>query len=284
MKTWSQNRQRRQIVAAAAILSLLVMVVVAALAWRSGAGIPLPIPRPAPDPWSVAIKQARDTLTEAPDFEAHMQSYRSLPSEIDDYISKVERARLALAIGDELRKAQIPLLGNAWQVLTSTLNIVPGAGAMLDNLDETLRQVLSMKGALTTLRDADAVAVAAQQFRANPSRRNVVVLRDRCAFYGRLLSTSDADVQAQLVVVNTALQRVDSIEQGFLRIEDVLARLRPVANSVAALRQAISDLFDPLRRLSTALDRLHARMQTELATMETIQRIVAAAEQPAANK
>ena len=280
---WSGLGQRRRavVLAGGALLALVALLAIVAL---------LVLPRASPgvrlsifgaDPWPAAIKQAQERLDKSPDFVSHMQGYRAVPAEIDGYLGLVERARIAATVVDELQKLNIPLIGNAWSTLVKALNtVIPGSGASLDGLDDSVRQVLALKNQMKDLRDADAVAVAVQTFRENPSQKNLVAMRDTMAYYSRVLSKTDQDMQPHLATVNSAMERIDSIQQGLRRAEDTANRVPLLPDAVRRLSQSIADLFTPLRNLHDALNRLHARLQEDLATMSDVQNIVATAEHP----
>lgn len=254
----------------------------------------LVLPRLAPDmrlrfsttdPWPAAIEQTLNLLDESPDFEPHLQSYRTIPSEIDDYLRLVERARVASTVFDELHKLSLPLVGNAWSVLVAILNnVFPGGGSALDGLDQALRQVLALEGQLASLRDADAVVPVLRQFRAQPSKKTLLALRDAVAQYNPVLAQADKDLQPHLHAINGAAERIDRIQQSLQRAEDTVSRIPVLPDLVRKLNQAIAGIFSPLRNVQQALNDLHNRLQADLATMQTIQEIVSAAEHPTSRR
>ncbi len=285
-KWWSGLGQRRRVVlaggAALALIAILVIVTLLVLP-RAAPGVRLPVF--GADPWPAAIKQAQERLDKSPDFVSDMQGYRSVSADIDGYLALIERARLAATAIDDLHKLNIPLIGNAWSMLVKTLNaLIPSSGASLDGLDESLHQVLAMKDQMKDLRDADAVAVAVQTFREDPSRKNLIAMRDTMAYYTGVLIKADQNLQPHLAAVNSAMERIDGIQQALRRAEDTVNRVPLLPAAGRKLSQSLSDLFTPLRNLSDALNGMHGRLQEDLATMRDVQDIVAAAEHPATGR
>ena len=277
VQTWWQDPGRRYRLLVALALALLALAVVAGLVIRRAAPN-VSLPFIGPDPWPTAIAQTQQVLSANPDFESRMRWYREEPATIDGYLDVVDKARTASTVINDLHTLQIPLVGNAWQALIKALNVVPGGGAALEGLDDNLKQVLALKGQLASVRDADAVAVAVQTFKENPSKDTLVAMAGTMAYYSSVLSQANEDLQPHRAAVSNAATRVRNVQQSLQRAQDAVSRVPLLPDAVARLNTAIGGLFNPLLNLEKALDDLHAHFQTDIATMQQMQGIVATAQ------
>jgi hypothetical protein len=277
---WWTTLSQRRLAAMALVICVLVVFITIMTA--------LIVPQAAPsalllvrgnDSWTVAAKQTQNLLNGDPDFVEHMRSYGQLAESIDANLGILDRARQTSGIFDELHRLNIPVVGNAWQVMVSSLNAaLPGRGDALDGLEANLRQVAGFRGKLATLRDGESVAGAAEQFRDNPSQKTLKALRDESARYGSVLDSVVRDIQAPRVAIAGAIERIDGIQQGLQKNQDALSRVPLLPSLIGRLNQTLSDLFDPLRSLQKDLDQLDAQAHGDLQTIAAIQSIVAAAE------
>jgi hypothetical protein len=280
---WHRLGDRRWLSAAVVVAVILAGAIAVVLgAWvlsRYASGTPIL----GHDPWPTAIEQTQALLQDSPDFERHMLAYRAAPDELDRYLTILESARPASAALDQLHKLDLPLVGNAWQLLVSALNAVrPGSGDAVDQLDMALKQVVGFRGKIAALSDADAVGIAVQRFRASPSKQTLRALRDSCVYYGGVVRDVDTDMQLYLITVSGAVGKVNNIQQGLLQAQDTLGRVAPLRDFVGGLNKTVSDMAEPLRSLHATVIRLDNQMQSDLATMRSIEEIAASAENPRA--
>jgi hypothetical protein len=276
---WAGLGQRRLAAIAAVICALVIAIVIMTALIVSQSAPSALLPARGSDSWSSATRQAQDLLSQSPGFTDHLRSYGALAQSIDANLGILDRARQASGVIDELHQLNVPVAGNAWKLLVSSLNSAsPGRGDALDSLDANLRQIAGFRGRLAALYGGDAVADAATQFRDNPSPNNLKALRDASAAYGSVLDSVAKDIQAPRVAITAAVERIDGIQQSLQKSQDALSRFPLLPSLVGRLSQTLSDLFDPLRSLQNDLDRLDAQTQVDLKTIAAIQSIVAAAE------
>ena len=276
---WAGLGQRRMAAVAGAICALVIAIVVmTAIIVSQAAPSALLSPR-ADDPWSVATRATQDLLNQTPGFTEHLRGYGPLVENIDANLGVLDRARQASGVIEELHKLNIPVVGNAWLLLVSSLNsALPGRGDALDGLDANLRQIASFRGRLAALSDGNAVADAAQEFRVSPSPKTLKSLHDASVSYGSVLDSVVKDIQAPRVAIDSAIERIDGVQQALQKSQDTLSRVPLLPSLIGRLNQTLSDLFDPLRSLQNDLDRLDAQAQADLKTIAAIQSVVATAE------
>jgi hypothetical protein len=276
---WAGLGQRRMAAVAVIICVLVIAIVIMTAIIVSHAAPSTLLPSRGDDPWSVATRATQELLNQTPDFTEHLRAYGPLAGNIDANLGVLDRARQASGVIEELHKLNIPVVGNAWLLLVSSLNsALPGRGDALDGLDANLRQIASFRGRLATLGEGDVVADAVQDFRDRPSPKTLNALRDASASYSSVLASVAKDLQAPRVAIAGAIERIDGIQQALQKSQDALGRVPLLPSLIGRLNQTLSDLFDPLRSLQNDLDRLNAQAQVDLGTIAAIQSIVAAAE------
>lgn len=272
-------RQQRLAMTGAALATLALLAV--AILWRANPRVAQFIPFLRPDPWAEAIRQTQALLEETPELEQHLLAYQTTPVEIDAYTNLLDSARPPLNVVDELQRVNVPLLGNAWQLVVNTLNaVIPGSGQALDTLDETLREAIAFKGRLAALRETGTLLAALHNFEISPSRKTLLALRDTSRSYAAVLDQTQRDVQAHGDSVSRAVAAVEGVEQAMGRAEDALARVPVISGAARRLRQSVTALADPLRNLQNALTHTQTQIVADLRALRAIESIVAAVEQP----
>ncbi len=82
---------------------------------------PTPTPTPTPDPWAQAVADAQSVLAGA-ELDVHFQYYRNTASRVENYLAQLEKLRPALKLFDTLKATELPILGNAWDLIVKALN------------------------------------------------------------------------------------------------------------------------------------------------------------------
>jgi len=234
-----------------------------------------------PNRWNIAVAQTQATLETVPDFETHLRSYQTIPSEIDGYLLLLEHIHSALTFINDSRRTLVSMAQIVAPTTTKMAIVAADSqilGPALTSLDNNLGKLLETRTTLVNLGSADAVAVAIQMFRETPSKRTLILLRNACARQSITLRNADRQVQTQLSLLAGAVDQATRIQQGVQHTQDSVAGIPGIADVARKINQTVSDWAGQLQRTHKAFADLHARLEADLTTMRAIQDIVAAAE------
>ncbi len=264
------------------IASIVVLLAVTMAACGSGrTPTPTRPPTPTPDPWSIAINQTTQILRQEPDFEFRVRNYQKVAEETNQYLGSIEQIRPALAMVDQLRRTNLPVVGNAWKALIAAMDMASsGTGQALEMLDGLVRQVLEFKGKLDGLRGVDAVADASQRFRNSPSRETLVGLRNACSPWIPVLESITQVLGKQLETLAETLSTARLAQQG-LREAGRILNMPGLEDSVRSLNRAVDDVVAPIEALQNSGEALRRQMERDLNVMRSIQGNVQTAESSA---
>ena len=237
-------------------------------------------PQPTIDPWISAIEQVDQILITNPDFENHIYSYLDTAAEINQHLVLIEHAKPALDLADQLKNTDIPLMGNAWEILVETLDTsFTGSGQALIIVDSGLRQLMAFKGDLDSLSALTPVASASETFRVAASPDNLRGL-DHSIFLAKpSLITVDQSLYDQIQKLDEFIDNIAIVQQG-LSLAGSFADIPIIGEAVIIFNQSINEVASPIVEIRDAGLDLHNRIQSDLSGMESIQDIVYLTENP----
>lgn len=238
-------------------LLLLAGVTILLISSCSDVTSPAATPSPTPDPWLQAVSDAQEVLDNA-DLESHFAFYQEVASKIDGYLGQLEAVRPALDFIDTLKKTDIPVLGNAWDLLITALDkAYLGAGEALEQVDAGLRSLLETHERLQQLDQLHKTSAAVEQFQASPSRETLEAMGKEMTEADFVLAGVDQDTASLQSKVDGLLTAVDKVQTGLSLLGGVAAPLR---DGVKQIQQFIDDISQPLRELSQTLTTLRRQI------------------------
>ena len=235
-------------------------------------------PRPTVDPWDEAVSEAERTLQRNPEFEANLRAYRSQAAEISNTIAMIDEARPFLAKVDQLKSTEIPLAGNAWDVLLEVLDAsAPGSGEVLEELVVLLKRILVFKDNLGRLQSLASVADVSQAFRRTPSASNLRTLDRAISDVAPALKQVGGDVDELSDRLSEVLDSASLLQRGLREVGGLLSV--PVVNdAIRSFNNWLNDILSPLNRLDQELDAWGRQIRADLQVMDIIQSAVDRAE------
>ncbi len=238
---------------------------------------PTPTPTPTPDPWMQAVADAQSTLADA-DLEAHFQFYQDTTDKIDAYLAQLEKLRPALKLFDTLKTTELPLVGNAWNLIIKALDkAFLGAGTGLEQVDEGLRDLLDSHHRLQRVDELNQTLDAVHVFEANPSRQTLEPMGETMARADFILAGVDKDATAFQDKVTALLSAITKVQQGLGLVSGLTPQLQGPMNKI---RQFIDELAAPVQGLADTLATLRAYIAEDRDLFWRIQDIIEKAKHP----
>ncbi len=251
-----------------------IMILLGACAGRTAPSAENPLNPAAvstPDPWSQAIADAQAEL-EGANLDAHFAYYQETAGKIDAYLGQLEKVRPALKAIDTLKETDIPVLGNAWQLLVRALDkAYLGAGVALEQVDERLGDLLETHERLQQLDQLNATQTAVEQFQADPTQQTLQAMGEEMAKADFILTGVDKDAASLQDKVDGLLDAVGKTQSGLALIGGVAPPLQDVVKQV---QQFIDGIANPLQELSDTLGTLRKQIAEDRDTFWRIRNII----------
>ncbi len=255
---------------------IVVLAVTACASETSSRSESVPVERV--DPWEKAVSEVQKTLQNAPDFEDSLESHQAQAANVSSRLSAIGRASPLLRKVDQLEETQIPLVGNAWDVVVEAMDAAsPGGGQALDGLVDILRGIEAFDQNLQQIQGLDSVVAASRAFRKNPSEGSLRSLDGAIEGAVQSLRRVYGDLVELEGMVSDGLGSIDSVQDALQEVARV-AGLSAISDAVRSLDSAVDDLLQPLRELQDVLETWHQKMQRDIDVMSSIQRAVDDAE------
>lgn len=233
--------------------------------WRT------PVSEPTVDPWLVAMADVSRTLQKNPEFESNLRTYEVKASEISRTIAMIEEARPFLSKVEELQSTEIPLIGNAWDLLIEVIDAsAPGSGEALESLVELLRRILAFKQNLDRLQALVPVVDASQEYRRSPSAKNLRALDSAIAEVRPDMRQVDEEVEELSDMLSEVLSSSNLLQRGLSEVGGFLD-VPIVSDAIRSFNTMLDDIMGPLSNLQRELRAWHQQIQTDLEVMSTIQ-------------
>ena len=261
-----------------ALIPLTLLILISMGCNVVGPAIALPTPAPTRDPWEAAVQEAQAALANNPDFEKNLSSYQTDAAQIATYAQYAEKGQSALDYIDKLKNTQIPLVGNAWDILLNLLEEnAPGSRDSLVNIETSLREALAFNKNIQSMRDMEAVIAASQAFRSQPTPANLKILYALLAEPQASLSGLSENVAGFDGMVASASKSLDSLRASLDKASEN-AQFPLVGEAIKTLRSMFDGVTLPVVELQDYTKGLQARVQADLAVMSAIQGAVNRAE------
>lgn len=221
---------------------------------------------PDVDPWEAAMEETSSLLHQHPGFESRLEDYQETADEVDQYLAFEEEAQEIISTIDALKATNIPLLGNAWEVLVETADVThPGAGQAFEGLDNILRELLDFKGSLDSLAKLEATRSSSLSFREYPSQDTLTTLDGTLggsiSALEEMIAKIDnltTETSIYLEAAEVTLEAIDQLGTNF----DI-----PV---VSDLSHALQDVIQPVQELDAYITGLRQDMAADKDLMERI--------------
>ncbi len=237
----------------------------------------IPTPTPTPDPWLQAISDAQALLANA-ELEAHVQYYHETAGKIDGYLAQLEKLRPALKLFDTLKTTELPVVGNAWELLIKALDrALFGSGTALEQVDEGLRDLLDSHYRLQRVDELDQTLAAVQAFQVNPSRHTLEAMGEAMARADFILAGVDKDAAALQDKVTFLLDAIHKVQQGLGLLSGLAPQLQDPMDKIG---QFIDDLLTPVQGLADTLATLRAYIAEDRDLFWRIQDIIEKVKHP----
>ena len=261
-----------------ALIPLTLLMLISMGCNAVGPIITLPTPAPTRDPWEAAVQEAQDVLANNHDFEKNLAAYQADATQLASYAQYAEKGQSVLDYIDKLKNTQIPLVGNAWDILLNLLEeTAPGSRDALDNIETSLRAALTFNKNIQSMTDMEAVIAASQAFRSQPTPANLKILYALLAEPQASLSGLSENVAGFDGMVASASKSLDSLRASLDKASEN-AQFPLVGEAIKTLRSMFDGVTLPVVELQDYTKGLQARVQADLAVMSAIQGAVNRAE------
>lgn len=236
-------------------------------------------PTPTPvDPWVKAVQDAQ-ALMAGTNLQKHVAFYQRQFSEMDQYLAAVENVRPALNTLARLKTMDLPLVGNAWDLLIKGLDAsAPGAGQALVKLDKELRRLLTYRGHLKSLQNLNALVEAANRFSQTPSPQTLRALDAEAQSALPILQRAQSDIAEIRDTVSDVTDAIFLVEQGVNGLSGAVSRHLAVRDALYGLNDALEGAAQPLRELNTELGTWQSYLGEDIGTLQRLHKIVYNAE------
>ncbi len=174
-----------------------------------------------PDPWYQAIADVQAEL-EGANLDAHFAYYQETAGKTDAYLGQLEKVRPALNAIDTLKETDIPVLGNAWQMLVRAL----------EQVDERLGDLLETHERLQQLDQLNATQTAVEQFQTDPTQQTLQAMGEEMAKADFILTGVDKDAASLQDKVDGLLEAVGKTQSGLALIGGIAPPLQDVVKQV----------------------------------------------------
>ena len=269
---------RRKLKTALFFLAILVMMMACELPGGAGGG------RrdtggggsagPTIDPWDQAISDATNTLNQNPNFESHLREYEGVASEIDEYIGVVESTQGFINVADDIKRTDIPFVGNGWDLLIETLEVSsPGAGYALNEVYNGLVIILEFKHSINNLSNTQGAINASTNFRSNPSKDTLLSMEASFSTLSPALDPVYSDLNELNTEVESYLESIRFVLSGMNDLGDLM-NVPGLSDLLTSLSRGINNLLSPVQSLYDLTSDLENRIRTDMSAMESIIRIV----------
>jgi hypothetical protein len=233
---------------------------------------------PTPDPWEVAIDDSKGILSRDDGFEDRLSEVKSQASTISDKIAVVEQAQPALDLLDSLHEKNIPVLGNAYDVLIQGLEVAqPGAGEALTMMEDGLRELIEIKGLLDSLNSLNNLIFASDDFRNHSSVNSLVSLDHYIESSLPSLNSLDGKLSDALRSVDDVQSSIDTIQTA-ISYSSALFNTPIVGDALSMLSGALNTVATPVDALSGLMSDYHSDLSSSISTMDGIHDAVAIAQ------
>jgi hypothetical protein len=229
------------------------------------------------DPWEDAVSKALILLENHPNFVQNLISYQFTADEMIQNLMLVEDFEPVLDLIDELKSWDLPIVGNAWDVLIDALNLAtPGAGSVLETLEQELKALLILLDKFEILFNLDTVMAATSNFHVNPSQQTLHEWETAC---GPAISILEG-LDSELIMQNARLEELLGSLDQTLETLSTIGSIVGLDDVIWEIKQVISNLFSPIQDLNDDLSVLHQQIQDDVQVMKQVQQIVASARNP----
>ena len=261
----------KRLVGLAALLILIISLILVAC---SSSG---PAPTPV-DPWAGAVLEAQTLITNA-SLQEHFEFYKAQAAELDQYLAVLEELRPALDALDQLKGIDLPLVGNAWDVLVKALDAsVPGAGQALVTLDRELRRLLTYRGHLQSLQELDTLLEALDHFTQDPTSQTLRALDEEVQTALPRLQQAKSDVAEVRNIVTDLLKALSLLQRGIQGLGGLVQSVSEIQRALDQLNRGLLASARPLQEFEALLGTWHAYLEEDIAHLQRLHGIVYAAE------
>jgi len=226
------------------------------------------------DPWEQAVSDATNTLNQNPNFESHLREYEGIASEIDEYIGVVESTQGFINVANDIKRTDIPFVGNGWDLLIETLEVSsPGAGYALNEVYNGLVIILEFKHSINNLSNPQGAIDASSTFRSRPSKDTLLSMEASFSALSPALDPVYSDLKELNTEVESYLESIRFVLSGMNDLGDLM-NIPVLSDLLTSLSRGINNLLSPVQSLYNLTSDLENNMRVDMSSMESIIRIV----------